>query len=212
LAILKPRLAVARERLAQESLSLGRLSGTQPGAEPRRLLRLKMGLFAKDAEKPNELAADFLEHFLVAARYRIASARECCARIDRPKHGLARHFSVQPGTDAPEGTRYGLESDRNFVGEIKAFLEASDQILLANGLSGLLGGPCRKRAPVGGVAGKTGDRLRDFVVALGNLQIAQDRIAEPGDPVYFVNARCRHRSSFELKAPSIIEPLPLADA
>jgi hypothetical protein len=98
------------KQASQQSLSLRRLSGTQSGAEPRRLLRLKMGLFAKGCEKPSELATNFLEHFLVAPGYGIASARECCARIDRSKHRLAWHLSVQLRTDAPEDTHNALES------------------------------------------------------------------------------------------------------
>ena len=69
-----------------------------------------MGLLAKELEKTSELAANFLEHFPVAACYGIAGARKRCGRIDRAEHRLARHFSVQLRPDTLEGTSNAPES------------------------------------------------------------------------------------------------------
>ena len=179
--------AVGCEGFAQEPLSLWRLAGAQCRTEARRFVRIETGVVAKDFEKAGELTADFLEDFLVAARDGIAGACKRCGRVECAKNGLMRRASPQLCAYALEVLCNAIENGGNLGRKAKTLIEGSKQIFLADGLSRLLGGPGRKGTPVCGNARESGDRLRDFIVALGDPEVAQDRIAESGDPIDLVD-------------------------
>src|SRR5262249_603416 len=56
--------------------------------------------------------------------------------------------------------------------------QRSRQILFTNRLTGLLGGPGRKRTPVGVRSGARGHCCGQFVIALRNLQVAKNWVSK----------------------------------
>jgi hypothetical protein len=66
---------------------------------------------------------------------------------------------------------------------IECGFQRSGNILSPNRLASLLGSPGRERAPVGARAGPVPKGRRQLVIALRDLQVADDRIAKCGNPI-----------------------------
>jgi len=179
------RLIDTGESLAQVALTVGRVAGTQFVAEASDLADVKRHVVQACREKAGKLVPDLLEHLLVAPAHRVTRAIDHRGGVQHIPDGFLNLAGVALRADALRGcgdVPGGLRRRRR---RVKRIFQRPREILFANRLPGLPGGPGRERAPVRAGAGSLRERRRQLVVALRDLQVADHRIAERRDPIDF---------------------------
>ena len=177
----EPDALVTGECLAQQALAIRRVAGSQA----RRAV----------VEIAGELEPDLLEDLEVAARNSVAGELERverCVELMReaadPRLALEEAAAQQP---APER--------RDRVQQPAAFPEPApkvlEQVLAADCPTRLFRGPRRVGAPVRALAGPRRAGCGELRVAVGNLEVPDDRALDRGDPPNVVDARRRRRSA-----------------
>lgn len=175
-------LVIAVERVAQVALPARRIARSQAFQEGCQCSGTG-GAVSERLQEACKFVADLGEDFLIAAGHGSAHPGE---------GGLWAKGGVQSGDGASQAAVVvAADSGAGACGHNQGLIhlgralqqpfECTLQILLANALAGLLGGPRGEGASVGLVAGQRGHGLRQLEVGLRDLQIAHHWVGERGD-------------------------------
>ena len=190
---LETPVLVARERLAQVALSLGRVAGPQRVEETPEWRGLDRRVRRTLVEVTRELQADLLEHPQVPVRdggartlERIERRVQCTRQAPDPRLALEEAVAQQP---TPQ-RRNWMQKPASVT---EVALEVLEQVLTTDRPTRLSGGPRCICAPVRALTVSCCERLGETRVAVRDLEVSDDRVRDRGDPFDLVHARQRRR-------------------
>ena len=180
---------VAHEGLPQVLLAVGRRAGPQSGEEAPERGRVRPELRPALLQVARELQPDLVEDLAVPAGNGVACQLERVERRvqfrDHPAEtGVALE---QPAANERPPHRRDRMQQLGVAAELA--LQLVEEILAADGLPRLPRRPGCERAPVRAAVAAARHRRRQPRIALGDLEVADDRIRDRGDPLHLRDAR-----------------------